>query len=94
MQDDRFEWDDDKARANFAKHKVSFEVARAVLEDALAIDEFDLSENYYEERTNRTGMVAGRLITVTYTVRGERFRIISARRATKGEQNAYFDRQT
>ena len=33
MQDDRFEWDDAKARANFKKHKISFEVAAEVFDD-------------------------------------------------------------
>ncbi len=39
MQDDRFEWDDAKARANLKKHEVSFEVARRVFDDPAVIDE-------------------------------------------------------
>lgn len=92
MQDDRFEWDDEKARANLAKHKVSFETACGVFGDANAIDELDDRLDYDEERSNRTGLVAGRLLTVTYTVRGEHVRIISARKATQHEQDSYFRR--
>ncbi len=33
MQNDRFEWDEDKARANLAKHGVSFEEAALVFDD-------------------------------------------------------------
>ena len=41
MQDDRFEWNDIKARANLEKHEVSFEVARLVFDDPAGIDEID-----------------------------------------------------
>ena len=93
MQDDQFEWDDDKARANLARHKLSFEAARAVFEDVAAIDELDDRENYGEERFNRTGLTNGVLVTVCYTEREDRYRIISARRATKREHEAYFGRR-
>ena len=55
MQDDRFEWDDDKARINLVKHKISFEIARLVFADENAIDEVDDREDYGEERSNRSG---------------------------------------
>jgi uncharacterized DUF497 family protein len=35
-------------------------------------------------------MVDGSLLTVVYTERDERFRIISARKATRREQTRYF----
>ena len=41
-----------------------------------------------------TGMVNGQLLTVVYTERGERTRIISARKATKHEQRDYYRSQT
>ena len=88
MRDDRFEWDDEKARTNLADHKVSFESARLVFEDVGAVDELDDREDYGELRSNRTGLAQGRLITVTYTEREDRYRIISARKATKREQTA------
>jgi len=88
MQDDRFEWDDAKARANLKKHEVSFEVARRVFDDPAATDELDDSDAHGEDRVI-TGMVAGSLLTVVYTVREERIRIISARKATRREQDRY-----
>ena len=40
------------------------------------------------------GMVNGILLTVVYTERGDRIRIISARKATKREQEEYYRSQT
>lgn len=65
----RFEWDAAKAKANYDKHKVSFEQARDVFKDTMALDEPDEREEYGEERFNRIGMVEGRLLVVTYTQR-------------------------
>lgn len=93
MQDDRFEWDDEKARINLADHKISFEIAQLVFEDRQAVDDLDDREDYGEERANRYGLVHGKLITVCYTYRLDRIRIISARRATQREHKAYFERQ-
>jgi hypothetical protein len=48
-------------------------------------------EAYGEERVVLVGMSQGHLLTVVYTLRGERVRIISARKAaTKHEQDDYF----
>jgi len=90
MQDDRFEWNDAKARANLEKHEVSFEVARLVFDDPAGIDEIDDRGEYGEDRFTITGMAGERLLTVTYTERDGRIRIISARKATRREQDSYF----
>ena len=92
MQDDRFEWDDAKARANLEKHEVSFDVARRVFDDPAAVDRLDDDGTHGEDRSVITGMVAGSLLTVVYTVREERIRIISARKATRREQDRYLSR--
>jgi uncharacterized protein len=46
--------------------------------------------DYGEERFSIVGMAGGVLLFVAYTVRGDRLRLISARRATKHEQEDYF----
>jgi len=79
MQNDDFEWDDAKARANLKKHKISFRAASRVFDDPLALIEQDFDENYGEDRFLATGLVDGLLITVAYTERGERIRIIRAK---------------
>jgi uncharacterized DUF497 family protein len=96
MEDDDFEWDDEKATRNFARHGVPFDRARLAFADPFGIAEIDDREDYGEQRFALVGMVEGSLIFVAYTERGERVRIISARRATKHEQDDYFqqNRQT
>ena len=94
MQDDKFEWDDDKDDANYIKHGVSFELARLVFSDAFGIGEVDDRFDYAEERFTLTGMVQGTLLFVAYTERGDRVRIIMARRATKHEQDDYYQQNS
>ena len=93
MQDDRFEWDDAKARGNLKKHKISFEAARRVFDDPDGIDVLDTSEDYGEDRINRTGRVNEDLVTVTFVEREGRVRIISARKATRNDQAEYYASQ-
>ena len=90
MNDDDFEWDDDKAAANYAKHGVSFGRARLVFSDLFGIGAYDDRDDYGEDRFTRVGMVEGTLLFASYTERGDRIRIISARRATKDEQDDYY----
>jgi uncharacterized DUF497 family protein len=90
MHDNDFEWDRDKAAANWSDHGVTFDQAALAMLDPFAIEAIDERENYGEERVNLTGMCGGTLLHVTYTERDERIRIISARRAQRHEQDNYF----
>ena len=83
-----FEWDPKKAAANVIKHDVTFPVATRVFLDAfvLEISEHDFGD---ETRYNVVGMVENRLLHVTYTMRGDRNRIISARAAEPHERRQY-----
>jgi uncharacterized DUF497 family protein len=69
---------------------VSFEQAVVAFSDTFAVEWIDDREAYGEERTILLGMCLGHLLTVAYTERSGRTRIISARRATKHEQDAYY----
>lgn len=89
-----FEWDERKAAANLAKHQISFETAAKALEDVFAIVGIDSRTGYGESRFILTGMADGLLITVVYTMRGERFRIIPARKANRYERGDYYRSQT
>jgi len=89
----RLEWDAKKNRRNRAKHRVSFETAALVFDDAKAISWMDrIVEG--EERWQTLGM-AGEvvLLLVVHTFReeehDERVRIISARKATPRERKIY-----
>jgi len=91
MRDAAFEWDDAKASSNLRKHGVSFAMARAVFRDPFAIERLDDREAYGEERFVIVGMVDARLLTVAYTMRGDRVRIISARGAEPDEHRQYHE---
>jgi uncharacterized protein len=91
MQDEHFEWDDDKAAQNWRDHAVTFEMARDAFKDAFAIEWIDAAQDTSEERYGMIGMVENRLLFVAYTMRGERIRIISARKAEPYERRKYHD---
>jgi uncharacterized DUF497 family protein len=88
----RFEWDEDKNRRNLAKHKVSLETASLVFDDPHL---FSVQDRIVEgeERWQTVGMVSGAIILVAHTYRdeadGEVIRLISARKATPHERQAY-----
>jgi uncharacterized DUF497 family protein len=88
--DDDFEWHAGKARSNYNKHGVHFETAKRAFADPLMVEVLDDSEDYGEERFLVIGMAGGELLSVVYTPRQERFRLISARRASRDEQDHYF----
>ena len=91
MDDDAFDWDLRKAASNLADHKVSFEQARGVFRDAFGIEFIDDREDYGEDRFVIIGMTDGRLLTVVFTPRGDRVRIISARKAEPHERRIYHE---
>jgi hypothetical protein len=86
-----FEWHDAKADANLRAHGISFELAKTVFKDPFAVELLDDREAHGEERFVIIGIAEGQvLLFVAYTERGGRIRIISARRATKYEEDYYF----
>jgi hypothetical protein len=90
MQDMMFEWDDEKAALNWHQHGVAFTRAVFAFRDPFALEWIDDREDYGEERINLLGRCEGVLLHVTYTERGERIRLISARRAERHEQDHYY----
>ena len=64
-----------------------------MFDDIFALVEQDLTEEYGENRFLATGMVGELIITVAYMERGQRIRIISARRANRYEQREYYRSQ-
>jgi len=85
-----FEWDDDKAASNLRRRRIDFEQAILVFSDPAAVDIFDDIHEYGEDRYKRIGFGGNKLLSIVYTLRGpDRVRIISARRATKDEEQNY-----
>lgn len=85
-----FEIDPAKAAQNLKKHKVSFEEAASVFGDPMAYTFADPDHSIGEDRWLMFGVSqTARLLTVIYTYRREKYRIISARLATKHERKIY-----
>jgi uncharacterized DUF497 family protein len=87
----RFEWDEQKAAQNLAKHKVTFEFAQRVFLDPYRLDAEDTRYDYGEERRLTLGRIEWRLYAVAYTMRREIVRLISARKANRREQRRYYE---
>ena len=85
-----FEWDKAKAERNRQKHGVGFEEAVSVFDDPASRLFDDPQHSEVEERFIMLGYSGvGRLLVVSFTERAGATRIISARPATRGENNSY-----
>ena len=85
-----FEWDLNKARRNLQMHGVSFDEASTALRDTLSLTIHDPLHSDEEDRFILIGNSAiKRLIVVAHTERGEKIRIISARKANRKERKQY-----
>ncbi|HWG18906.1 MAG TPA: BrnT family toxin [Terracidiphilus sp.] len=85
-----FQWHPAKAAANLKKHGVSFKEALTVFGDKKHIVVPDREHSWDEERSLAIGMSnEGRMLTMCFTERGDRLRIISARVAERWERREY-----
>ena len=85
----RIVWDPAKAKANLRKHGIRFSDADGVLFDSNALTE-EIENVDGEQRFVSIGLdPLGRLLVVIYIFRGDDIRLISARRATRRERQAY-----
>ncbi len=90
-----FEWDDTKNKTNLQKHGISFKEAQTVFFDDNAIEFDDPDHSFEEERFLLLGFSQTlKILVVCHCYRDDEsvIRIISARKATKKEQKAYFRR--
>ena len=85
-----YEWDPRKAKENLRKHGVSFEDAATVFLDALAVTFPDPEHSTEEDQEITIGLTTKhRVVFVSHCQRGDRTRIISARKATRKERKQY-----
>lgn len=85
-----FEWDSAKARKNIKIHGVSFDEASTAFKDTLSLTIYDPLHSDEEDRQILIGnSYKNRLLVVVHTERGDKIRIISARKATKNEKKQY-----
>ena len=84
-----FTWDEKKRKLNLAKHGVDFHDAATIFDGPLVTVE-DRREDYGERRYVALGFLADVVVSLTYTERGDRIRIISIRKALKHETRFFF----
>jgi len=90
-----FEWDPAKARQNWGKHGVRFELGATIFRDPHALTVYDPDHSDEEDRWVTMGSCStGMLVVVHHTFLEESkdfasIRIISCRKATKTEQRQY-----
>lgn len=84
-----YEWDEPKRQINIQKHGIDFmDVPRIFDGDVVILP--DERFEYGEARFIAIGLLKNHVIVVAYTERGENIRLISARKATKNEENYYY----
>ncbi|MCX5885309.1 MAG: BrnT family toxin [Proteobacteria bacterium] len=85
-----FEWDPEKATKNQKIHGITFDEASTVFKDILSLTIYD---PLHSENENRFILIGNshknRLLVIVHTERGDRIRIISARKAKKNEREYY-----
>ena len=87
----QFEWDQEKDRANRAKHGISFEEAKAIFASPVLTAPDD-RQDYGEERFISYGPRSTLIVVaVVHTRRRRRIRLISARKANRKERQAYYE---
>lgn len=88
-----YEWDAEKARGNLRKHGISFEDAATVFLDPMALTFPDPVQSRSEDREITIGHSSRQhVVFVSHCQRANRVRIISARKATRGERKQYEER--
>ena len=82
------EFDPSKSRANLEKHGIDLPTATRIWDD-LVVEREDDRRDYGETRVIALGAIEGRVFVVVYTWRGDRRRLISARKANTDERQIY-----
>jgi len=80
-----FEWDSDKDKINQKKHGIFFTLAQHAFLDPNRVIARDIKHSFGEERYYCFGKVDGEIITVRFTYRENRIRIIGAGYWKKGK---------
>ncbi len=86
----KFEWDFQKAEINLKKHGISFEEAASVFFDDFSRIKGDPDHSIDEDRFIILGNSnKNRLLTISFTDRNNKIRIINARKSTNNERKQY-----
>jgi uncharacterized protein len=86
----KIEWEPSKAKSNIKKHGISFEEAATALRDPMAVTGYDPDHSLDEDRFITFGISERDcLVVISHTEKGDTIRIISARKASRGERELY-----
>jgi uncharacterized protein len=85
-----FEWDESKRISNLCKHGIDFSDVSIVF-NGLTVTVEDERFDYGEERFITFGLLQGQVVVVVHTESEDLIRVISVRKATKYEQQTYFE---
>ncbi len=86
-----FDWDPAKNEANLSKHGISFDEARHIF-DGPILTRVDDRRDYGENRDISLGALSRHaVLVVIHTERGDRIRLIPARKANCRERKVYHD---
>ncbi|SEK82878.1 hypothetical protein SAMN05443999_102352 [Roseovarius azorensis] len=81
-----FEWDEEKRRATIRKHRIDFsDAVEVILGEPMILP----ARSDIEDRFIAVGPLAGKLVAVVFTMRGDTVRLITVRRARYDEQKRY-----
>jgi uncharacterized DUF497 family protein len=86
LSEPNFEWDENKNELNKKKHDISFEKAQLAFADKRRIIAKDLEHSESEERYYCFGKIDEEILTVRFTYRNNKIRIIGAGYWRKGKQ--------
>ncbi len=89
--DFEFEWDEEKNEQNIRDHGIDFNDAKEIF-DGPTIESLDADHSVEEDRYTAYGMATDRVLRVTYTMRGEVYRLISARKADRNDTRRYYEK--
>jgi uncharacterized DUF497 family protein len=82
-----FEWDEAQCRANIAKHGFDFRDALTLFDRPYRVTEASTVKG--ERRWYVTGLIGGVYATAVFTLRWNAIRVISLRRARRGEREEH-----
>lgn len=86
---ERTVWDDAKNDGNVLHRGIDFASIDAAFDGRFSLVREDRRRDYGEPRFNMLVEISGLVLNVTYTPRGGRWRIISARLANRQERGIY-----
>jgi len=88
-----YEWDENKQQSNLEKHGLDFVIAYKIYE---SVEKLTIPSNYASEQRWVDIAPVGKelvVLTLVYTYREERVRIISLRKASKQERRLYNEKR-